>query len=118
MGRRTMESLGKPLEGRRNLLLSRRGKGGEGFETCRGLEELWQALDSSSEGEIYVIGGGEIYAELLPYCREAWLTRVHADGGADVFLEELEGEFSLVSCSPAVNGAGYGMKFCHYVRKF
>ena len=116
MGRRTMESLGKPLDGRRNIALSRQGMQREGFTACRSLEELWQILFQSPDENTYVIGGGEIYRQLLPYCREAFVTRVAADGGADVFLPGMD-EFSLRDCRQSVDAAtGHEMSFCHYIR--
>ena len=115
MGRRTMDSIGKPLEGRRNLVLSRRCPPRKGFELCPSMEELWQALEGQREA--CVIGGGEIYRELLPYCREAFITRVAAQREADAFLPELS-DFSLRGCRPAVDRAtGMEMEFCHYVHR-
>lgn len=114
MGRRTMESLGRPLEGRRNLVLTHGELLREGFVPCHSLEELWQSLASEDN---YVIGGGEVYRSLLPYCREAFITRVEADGAGDVFLPEPE-EFLLESCRHERDRAtGYGMDFCRYVRR-
>ena len=40
--------------------------------------------------DIYVIGGGEVYKALLPYCDGAWVTKVDADGGAEVFFPNLD----------------------------
>ncbi len=114
MGRRTMESLSRPLEGRRNLVLTHGELLREGFVPCHSLEELWQSL--TSEGN-YVIGGGEVYRRLFPYCREAFITRVEADGAGDVFLPDPEG-FLLASCRHEKDGAtGLGMDFCHYIRR-
>lgn len=115
MGRRTMEAIGGPLEGRRNILLSRRRVAREGFTTCGSLEELWAALAASFGENIFVIGGGEVYGELLPYCREAWITKVGAEARADVFLRGIGEEFSLASSVPAVD-EGYELEFCHYMR--
>ena len=119
MGRRTMESLKGPLEGRRNLVLSSKRKiRREGFAFCPCLEDLWRVLFREQGRAHYVIGGGEVYRQLLPYCGEAFLTRVEAEEEADVFLPDLSGEFSLASCRLSVDEAtGLGMQFCHYVRK-
>lgn len=76
MGRRTWESLGKPLEGRRNWVLSRdpafRPEGAEVFAS------LEQALAAHGEGELVVIGGADLYRQALPLARTIHLTRVHA----------------------------------------
>lgn len=115
MGRRTMESIGKPLEGRRNLLLSHQTLQKEGFESLKSLEELWQALQT--EEEPYVIGGGNVYRELLPYCHEAFITHVNADGKADVFFRKPEGEFHRKEIRTSIDTTTkYELTFCHYVR--
>jgi len=76
MGRKTWESLGKPLDGRRNWVLSRdrafRPAGAEVFAT------LEQALAAHGEGELVVIGGAELYRQALPLAGTVHLTRVHA----------------------------------------
>ena len=76
MGRKTWQSLGKPLEGRRNWVLSRdpafRPVGAEVFAT------LNQALAAHPGGELVVIGGAELYRQVLPRARTIHLTRVHA----------------------------------------
>ena len=76
MGRKTWDSLGKPLEGRRNWVLSRdpqfRPAGAEVFGT------LEAALAAHREGELVVIGGAELYRQALPYVRTMHVTRVHA----------------------------------------
>lgn len=76
MGRKTWESLGKPLEGRRNWVLSRdpafRPEGAEVFAS------LEQALAAHGDGELVVIGGAELYRQALPLARTIHLTRVHA----------------------------------------
>jgi dihydrofolate reductase len=76
MGRKTWASLGKPLEGRRNWVLSRdaafRPAGAEVFGS------LEQALAAHGEGELMVIGGAELYRQALPLARTIHLTRVHA----------------------------------------
>jgi len=76
MGRKTWDSLGKPLEGRRNWVLSRdasfRPQGCEVFAT------LEQALAAHRDGELVVIGGAELYRQTLPLAHAVHLTRVHA----------------------------------------
>jgi dihydrofolate reductase len=85
MGRRTWDSIGRPLPGRRSLVVSRRpdfaAPGAEVFGT------LQAALAAAeSEPETCVIGGAEIYAQALPYADLIHLTRVHTSGGADTFF--------------------------------
>ena len=76
MGRKTWDSLGKPLEGRRNWVLSRdrtfRPAGCEVFGT------LEDALAAHRDGELVIIGGAELYRQALPQVQTLYLTRVHA----------------------------------------
>lgn len=76
MGRRTWDSLGKPLEGRRNWVLSRdpafRPAGAEVFAS------LEQALAAHDQGELVVIGGAQLYRQALPLAQTLYVTRVHA----------------------------------------
>jgi dihydrofolate reductase len=92
MGRKTWESLGKPLEGRANWVLSRdpafRPAGCEVFRT------LEQALAAARDGELVVIGGAEIYRQALPLADTLHLTRVHARVDGDTrFPEWPAGQF-------------------------
>ncbi len=82
MGRRTFESIGRPLPQRRNLVLTRRGDfNAAGVETVTSLE---QALDlAAGEPELMVIGGAELYRLSLPQARRIYLTRVHAPVAGD-----------------------------------
>jgi len=75
MGRKTWDSLGKPLDGRRNWVLSRDPSfRPAGCEVFAGLE---QALAAPRSGELVVIGGAQLYRLALPYTRTIHLTRVH-----------------------------------------
>jgi len=86
MGRKTWESLGKPLEGRRNWVLSRdrafRPPGAEVFAS------LDQALAAHPGGELVVIGGAELYRQALPLADTLHLTRVHARVEGDTRFPE------------------------------
>ena len=93
MGRKTWDSLpgGKPLEGRYHIVMSRRGNISQGKAVCcvHSLEELWEVLEARS-GKNFVIGGGEIYRLLLPYCAKAWITKVETDAHGDTFMPDLD----------------------------
>lgn len=86
MGRKTWDSLGKPLEGRRHWVLSRdpafHAAGAEVFAS------LDQALAAHHEGELVVIGGAEIYRQTLPLAATLHLTRVHARVEGDTRFPE------------------------------
>jgi len=88
MGRKTMESLGKPLKNRRNIVVSRtQSTVPEGFELCRSLEEALEEAKKTEALEIFIIGGGEIYRQSLDFATRLYITRVHAEfPKADTFF--------------------------------
>ena len=74
MGRVTFESIGKPLPGRETIVMSRREELViSGVQVIRDLSGLRSAR---VQGEIFVVGGAEIYRAALPYCRDLYLTEV------------------------------------------
>ena len=88
LGRKTLESFpgGKPLPGRDNLVLSRTmGEAPEGAKLFRDVDSLLEAAPADS----FVIGGGEVYRQLLPYCDEAQVTYVDAPIAADTYFPNL-----------------------------
>lgn len=86
MGRRTAESLGRALPGRRNLVLTRSGR--VPFDGMEAVATLDEALDAVGERpELMVIGGGEVYALCLPLAQRMYLTHVDTQVvGADAFF--------------------------------
>ncbi|HEX5339745.1 MAG TPA: dihydrofolate reductase [Gammaproteobacteria bacterium] len=89
MGRRTFESIGKPLPERRNIVVTRnRNYRAEGCETVHTLAEA--LVMAAGEPEVMVIGGGELYREALPRAQRIYLTRVHARFDADTFFPMLD----------------------------
>jgi len=91
MGRKTYESLGKPLPGRRNIVLSRTMEPQEGVEIVKDLEAL-KKLNIPSK-EIFVIGGADVFRLFLPECDELFITQVHRDVEGDTFLPSFEAGF-------------------------
>ncbi len=89
MGRKTFESLGKPLPGRENWVLSRTA-GYPGVKVFRRPSEI---VASGDGREVFVIGGAEIYSALLPLCREILLTHVNRSVAGDTWFPEFESEF-------------------------
>ncbi len=85
MGRRTWESIGRPLPERRNLVVSRSpGFAAEGAETVPSLDEALARC--AGEPEAVVIGGAGLYAAALPHARRLYLTRVHGCFEGDVYF--------------------------------
>ncbi len=89
MGRRTFESIGKPLPGRRNIVLTRDPAWrAEGVDVVRSVEEAL-ALTCGTP-ELAVIGGAEIYRLTIPFAARIYLTRVEADVAGDTLFPELD----------------------------
>jgi dihydrofolate reductase len=89
MGRRTYESIGKPLPQRRNIVVTRDlAWRAEGCETAHSLPEA--LVMAAGEPELMLIGGGQLYREALPRAQRIYLTRVHATFDADTFFPVLD----------------------------
>ena len=89
MGRRTFESIGRPLPGRTNIVISRQG--GLAIDGVRVVHSLDEALAAAgSVPEVVVIGGAQIFRQVLPRTDTIHLTRVHARVAGDVFFPELD----------------------------
>lgn len=103
MGRKTFESIGKPLPNRRNIVLTRdidfKPIGVEVINDPLMAFDLALENDSdSNESELVVIGGAEIYNIYLPYVQKIYLTQVSYEGNADTFFPKLNpSEWKTVS---------------------
>jgi dihydrofolate reductase len=97
MGRKTFESLPKgALPNRTNVVLTRDIN--KSFPNCvmlHSVEEIIEKYAEDSE-EHFIIGGGQLYADLLPYADRIYLTRVHHSFGADVFFPEIKEDVWIV----------------------
>jgi len=83
MGRKTFESIGRPLPGRRNLVITHNPRyRAEGCEVLTSLEAALAACAGTAD-EIFVIGGAQIYAEALPLARRLYLTEIRAEFPGD-----------------------------------
>ena len=102
MGRKTFESLGKPLTGRTNIVISRQTDfTGEGIKIVRSIEEAMVAAADADAKEAYIIGGGEIYKQTLPITKRIYLTRVHTNVEGDTSYPEFsDKEWQLLSELP------------------
>ena len=94
MGRKTYESIGRPLPGRDTYVLSRTPREIAGVHSFTDLE----ALDHLKTNQtIWIAGGGEIYKQMLGKCSELYLTRVHRSVVGDASFPEFESDFQLDS---------------------
>ena len=117
MGGKTLRSFPnqKPLKNRVNIVLSR----GQVCDECifvRSYEELKNELKQRENEQIFIIGGGEVYRELLPYCHGAYVTKVDAVGGAEVFFPNLDAhpDFVCVDEGEEMDDNGYKIRFTEY----
>ena len=96
MGRKTFESLGKPLQNRRNIVITRDVKykkeglpAQAGVEVVHSLSDALNLFEDKNE-EIFIIGGGELYKQTMPIADKLYITHVDVeDAGADTFFPEI-----------------------------
>ncbi|MHB8651983.1 MAG: type 3 dihydrofolate reductase [Minisyncoccota bacterium] len=88
MGRTTFESIGKPLPGRRNIVLSRGPMVVEGIEAVRSLEEAFHRTDDTVE--VFVIGGASVYAQALPFAQKLYLTYIDGVFEGDIHFPTVD----------------------------
>jgi dihydrofolate reductase len=93
MGRRTFESIGKPLPNRRTIILSQSGFSFPGLETVKDISEIEIQNDPR---EFFIIGGAQIFAETLPLCSDLYLTIVKRSVEGDRFFPPFEKNFEQV----------------------
>ncbi|MFU8803782.1 MAG: type 3 dihydrofolate reductase [Bradymonadaceae bacterium] len=97
MGRKTLESLGKPLGGRKNIILThQRDYEAEGVHIAHDLDEAL-ALAGDVD-EVMILGGGKVYVEFLPRADRLYLTVVHARFEGDTFFPNFDEEQWEVTC--------------------
>ena len=92
MGRKTYESIGRPLPGRETVVLSRTQLEIPKVQTFTSLSDI---KELETDKIVWVAGGSEIYQQMLPLCSELYLTRVHQKIEGDAFFPEFESQFTL-----------------------
>lgn len=92
MGRKTFESLGKPLNGRTNIVITRNaGWQAEGAVVVKDIDAALKAAADTDSKETYIIGGGQVYKETIAIANKIYITRVHASfSDADTFFPEID----------------------------
>jgi dihydrofolate reductase len=99
MGRKTFESLGKPLAGRTNIIITRKHNWQpEGVFVANEIREAMAIAAKTDAKEAFIIGGGEIYKQTMPITQRLYLTRVHTTIEGDTFFPEFnKAEWELLS---------------------
>lgn len=118
MGRKTFESIGRPLPGRTSIVISRNPDWQ--FAGCTVVPSIDAALQAAAErDEIFVIGGSELYSQTLPRADRLYLTEIHADFAGDAHFPELNpADWQELSRQQhADDGRGFAFDFVVYQRK-
>lgn len=119
MGQLTLESLpgGRPLADRVNIVLSDEpGFFAEGCRIVHTLNDLFREITRYTDDDVFVIGGASVYNLLLPYCRQAFITKFYKKFLADRFIPDLDSlsDWRLVNASEDRWHEGMRYNFCVY----
>ncbi len=95
MGRKTYQSIGRPLPNRKNVILSRSGfQTDDDVEVISSIEEIQKRAETE---EVFVIGGGTIYEQVLPYADRLYITRIDAEFKGDTYFPKFnEDEWEVI----------------------
>jgi dihydrofolate reductase len=98
MGRKTYETIGKPLPGRIMIIVTHNKKYySEGCIIVHSIEEAINIAKKNNETEVFIIGGGDVYKQSIHFTNKIYLTNVHADVDADVFFPKInEPEWKII----------------------
>jgi dihydrofolate reductase len=98
MGRKSLESLGKPLQGRKNIVVTRnKDWKQEGTEVAHSINQAIDLAKETGVNEIFIIGGAEIFKEAMPFANRIYLTRIHHHFDGDAYFPEVsDAEWNLV----------------------
>lgn len=118
MGYNTLLSFpnSKPLKNRTNIVLAPEGVKRDDCTIVYTLEQLSCELKKYDTDQVFVIGGAMFYRTMLPYCSEVLVTKVDADGGAEVFYENLDAlpNWSCVEVGEPIETNGHTIRFTVY----
>ena len=93
MGRKTFESIGKPLPNRTNIIISRSELNIEGTYCFKSIDEGISFAKSQNEAELFIIGGDSIYQQSMDILDTVYLTRIHHSFDADAFFPAIQEEY-------------------------
>lgn len=111
MGRKTFESIGRPLPNRTNIIITRNADyQAEECVIVDSLEEALQRAADVDQKEVFIIGGGQIFEQGMPVADKLYLTIVKGTPEADVFFPEYE-QFSKVVSKKVGSSEGYNYTF-------
>lgn len=119
MGYNTLLSFpgGRPLPGRLNIVLNdAAGCAVEGAVVCDSIEQMLRLVAGMDTDRVFVIGGGSVYRQLLPYCDTAYITKMQFTGEADTFIPDLDAQpaWHVASGSEVKEHEGVRYSFVEY----
>lgn len=97
MGRKTFESIGRPLPNRTTIVLTRSPQAIAEVQTVSGLGELERATAGFGCRDIFICGGAEVYKQALPLCSDLYLTLVKREVEGDTYFPPFEDRFELAN---------------------
>ena len=104
------------LPDRVNVVLDDSGAKQENAITVSNVEALFEELKKYDSENVFVIGGATVYELLLPHCKYAYVTKVAANGNAEVFFPNLDEakNWRLVECGEPIADGEFEIRFCKY----
>jgi dihydrofolate reductase len=121
MGRKTFESVNRPLPGRVNIVItSQPDWKAEGVWVAKDLDDAIEQAKTTHCKEIFIIGGGEIYRQSMPLADKIYMTRVHAQMEAEIFFPAIDDDAWLLAEHEDVAADekhAYDFSFQTWVRK-
>ena len=116
MGRKTWESLGRPLPNRRNMVITRQHNYvATGAEVFSSLPNALAAV--GKDAKAYVIGGAELYRQALPLAATLIITEIGVDAAGDTVFPEIDSGWNEVSRTPHTSATGLPYAFVTYLRQ-
>ncbi|MBW8829551.1 MAG: dihydrofolate reductase [Burkholderiales bacterium] len=117
MGRKTWDSIGRPLPGRRNIVVTRNPEwSADGAERAASLQEAIMLVQNAAK--VFVIGGGEIYTQALPIADELVLTEIDANFEGDAFFPAWDkSQFSARASDAQTSEQGFAYRWVTYQRQ-
>jgi len=116
MGKKTWNSLGKPLPGRQNIVLSKdQNFQPQGAIVAHSLEETLKLVENY---DAYVIGGASVFKQFLPLADKMLITLIHSEFEGDTYFPYFSNEeWLLQESSSLLSSTGYELSFQIYIRK-
>lgn len=119
MGRKTLQTFPdqKPLPERRNIIMTHNTEYVcLGAEVCHTIQEVLRKIEKERKKQIFIIGGGTIYQQFLPYCERAYVTKIYQTFVADTYFKNLDEDYhwKLIAQEPMKEENGVCYAFFTY----